>query len=125
MLTLGGCVITQEGGPAIYEATASTELGKEFVKKNNVKYICEDAVSIFFADIYRSDYGIFATDVTLTNEGKIQYRPISRGLALLYGLEPKFSWWNDHGIWLAIPLVLIMFILGALIVGAIYRAAFG
>lgn len=121
LIGLNSCVISQEGGPQVYEATASTEEGKKLVEEYDVKYISENVVNLFFADISRSKSGIFAIDVKFTDEGKIQYRPIRGELVVLYGLEPKFSWWNNHGIWIAIPLLLIMIVLGCLISAWIYN----
>jgi hypothetical protein len=116
LIGLNSCVISQEGGSKVYEATASTEEGEKLVAEYDVKYICENVISLFFADISRSKSGIFAIDVKYTMEGKIQYRPISGELTVIYGLEPKFSWWDNHGLWVAIPLTLIMIFLGCLII---------
>ncbi|UCH62794.1 MAG: hypothetical protein JSU77_13575 [Fidelibacterota bacterium] len=125
LVSLNSCVVYQEGGPAIYDATASSDEGKKFVEKYNVKYICENVVSILFADLSRSESGVFAVDVELTKEGKIQFRQVSGEFVLIYGLEPKFSWWHNHGIWIAIPLVIIISVLSLLITIAVYKIIFG
>lgn len=121
LICLNSCVIYQERGPTIYDATASTEEGKKFVEKYDVMYICEDVVSVFFADLSRSEAGVFAVDVKFTKDGKIQYRAVPGELVVIYGLEPEFTWWNNHGIWVAIPLLIIMAILSLLISVVIYK----
>jgi hypothetical protein len=118
-------VFWQEGGPAIYDVTASTKQGREFVDKYDVKYICENVVSIYGADVSRSKSGVFAIDVEVLDDGRIRYKPLPAAIAVIYGLEPRFTWWHKHGCWVAFPLACVMIGLTILIVGAIRYYIFG
>lgn len=107
--------VYQFGGAEIYEATAWTQEGKEFVKQYQVKYICPEVYGLYWADIHRSA-GVFAIDVRETDDGKIAYKAIEEKYVLALGLEPKFSWWNRNGKYFALIIVLglIVFWLKAL-----------
>lgn len=64
MISLSGCVY-HSGGARVFDATASTEVGKKFVKIYNVKYICKEVRGLFWTDFYRSKEGIYAVGVTI------------------------------------------------------------
>lgn len=89
VVSVAGCVY-QFGGASVYNATALTEEGKEFVKTYNVKYICSDVYGLYLADIVRSE-GIFAIDVIATKDDRIQYKIIDQKYVIQLKLIPKFS----------------------------------
>ena len=107
------CFISQEGGVGVYAATASTKEGREFVEKYEVKYICGDVWSIFFADISRSESGVFAIDVEVSEDGSVRFKPLPAVFTSLYGLEPRFAWWQEHGIWIILAPLILFFVLCA------------
>lgn len=106
---LAGCVY-QNGGASVYEATALTDEGKELVKRLNIKYVCSDVYSLYFADILRSN-GVFAIDVKETNDGHIQYKVIDQKYISQFKLVPVFSWWDIYGkfIFLIIFVIIAIF----------------
>ncbi len=91
LVSMSGCEY-HFGGAKIFDATASTEEGKNFVKKNNVKYICKNVYGVLWSDFYRSD-GVYAINLIKTKEGKIQYKSIKKDWVDRLGLLPKYTWW--------------------------------
>ena len=84
------------------------------MEKYEVKYICGDVWSIFFADISRSESGVFAIDVEVSEDGSVRFKPLPAVFTSLYGLEPRFAWWQEHGIWIILAPLILFFVLGAL-----------
>ena len=96
LVGLSGCQIYY--GAKVYDVTASTEEGKRYIEKYQVRYVCQEAFGIFYTDIIRSKDGVYAIHVKKdTFSNKIQYIPINKNYAERLGLKPDFSFWDTYG----------------------------
>ena len=80
-------------GAKVYDATASTEEGVEFVRQYNVKYICKNVIGFCGGDFLRANEHVYTTNVEET-KGKTTYNLISdielsRSSLFLFGLPAK------------------------------------
>jgi hypothetical protein len=101
-LCTSGCLVYQAGGAKVYNATASTDLGRSYVEEYHLKYVCRNTWGLFFSDVWRGDC-LFATDVEEKGD-QIQWRQVDSDLAQRLELKPAFTFWNTFGCWIAIPL---------------------
>ena len=102
-------------GAKVYNATASTEEGKRYVKKYHIKYICKKVYGFYFTDFFRSKDGVYAINVRkdrLAGEIRIRYIPINEKFARKIGLKPDFSWWEKYG---RIVIIVIIAVAGGFI----------
>lgn len=102
-LSMQSCIIIYNTGAKIYNVSATTEEGGDFIKKYNVKYIAK-SFGLFYTDILRWD-GKFAIDV-VKESGKIKYNSIKKDYVENLGLVPSFNWWERNGKW--VPLFLLV-----------------
>jgi len=101
-LCMSGCFVYQAGGAKVYNATASTDLGRSYVDEYHLKYVCRNTWGLFYSDVWRGDC-LFAADVE-EKDDQIQWRTVDADLAQKLELQPAFTFWNRFGCWIAIPL---------------------
>ena len=100
-----GCVY-QAGGGELYDATATTEEGKEFVKKLDVKYLCKEVYGIYWTDFHRTECE-FAVDVNKTGD-TISYNGLDQEAVKELGLKPNFTWWENFGMWVILIVLVVI-----------------
>lgn len=106
-LSMQSCIIIYNTGAKIYNVSATTEEGGDFIKKYNVKYIAK-SFGLFYTDILRWD-GKFAIDV-VKESGKIKYNSIKKDYVENLGLVPSFNWWERNGKWVSLFLLVGIFV---------------
>lgn len=105
--TLAGCIVipTQEGGDKLYEVTAPTAEGRQYIRDHQIAYLCRDVWGMFFSDIFRSDCHF--VQVFKVRGEPVSFAPVDGFTRQLYGFEPEFTSWDRFGCWIAIPLGLL------------------
>lgn len=69
--------IVDFGGVKVYNVTASTTEGKEFIKKHKVKYVCKEVFGFLGADFIRSRKHVYVTNFIRTKNGDLNFKLIS------------------------------------------------
>ncbi len=101
LLTLSGCVY-RAGSTKFYGVTSQLPQGQKAIAENEIRYACEGVWDLWGADLRRGSdcYYVFL-------KGSDWYKLDSNYTGQMQ-LHPRFSFWNDWGIWMAVPLLIAL-----------------
>jgi len=89
-----------------YEVKSETIEGKKAIEDYKIRYYSPDTWTILGSDLKRSE-GVFVYLDQVTTDSS-DYKIISDESISKLSLQPHFSWWQRFGIWIAIPLGIIL-----------------
>ena len=103
-LLLGACEY-RINSSKLYDTTSTLEEGKKVIAAQNIQYMCEGVWELLWADLRRG------SDCFYTIKQGEQYFKADVAAIQKLGIVPVFSFWAQYGIWIAIPIVIIIIVI--------------
>ena len=104
-ILLTSCVY-KIGGAEVYSVTSETEQGKKDIEKYKIQYVSPSTIAFFWTDVQRAEGG-FAYDVREV-DGKLVYQQLDKKYAEANQLKPSFSFWQEYGRYIIVPITVII-----------------
>jgi hypothetical protein len=97
----------------ICNVSSSKIEGKDFISKNQVKFLPDRVIGTFWTDFYISEKGKMVYDF---NEDKTKatfsYRFLPDKYITEYQIVPSYSWWQTYGCYVIFGIILILSLFG-------------